>query len=285
MNAKVTCCRGSGGPTVPEAYCGRERPMDSNSERPKPNDLGFGLLRVKMRKSKRRCLLQLIGDLVDTGFHACLIFFAARSAGGSRRADYLVADFDRQCALVGDDIGEVNKAERRVIFQSRDDFTRRHTESACGICFAKAVLSGVRPCVIAADLHDDLAIAPDDGRRHGIAVGLAGGDRGGGDSNGHFGRNILVLEEISTGRLAECGDTRERSSGGEFEHWHWSLPSVAAVMMRPDAASLASVCMARADLNFLGARNNFAPETAKVLGHRLVQASNCSTNQHDERQR
>ena len=56
-------------------------------------------------------LFQLIGDFVDPCFHACFILLTARRAGCARRADDLVADFDRQRTLIGDHVGEVDKAQ------------------------------------------------------------------------------------------------------------------------------------------------------------------------------
>src|ERR1700694_4322343 len=43
--------------------------------------------------------LQLVGDLVDAGLDADLVFFAARSTRSTGRADRLIADLDRQRAL------------------------------------------------------------------------------------------------------------------------------------------------------------------------------------------
>jgi hypothetical protein len=56
----------------------------------------------------------LIGHLVDPGFDASLVLFAARRARSAGCADDLVAHLDRQRALVGYDVGEMDQAERRI---------------------------------------------------------------------------------------------------------------------------------------------------------------------------
>ena len=86
-------------------------------------------------------------------------------------------------------------------FNRVDEIARRRTEGARGISFAETVLGGVRAGVVAADLDDDLAVAADNRRRHRIAIRLAGGDRSSSDGNSHFGRNVLVLEQIGDSGL------------------------------------------------------------------------------------
>src|SRR5258705_9130450 len=56
--------------------------------------------------------LQLIGHFVDPGLDASFVLFTARRARSAGCADDLVADLDRQRALVGYDVGEMDQAER-----------------------------------------------------------------------------------------------------------------------------------------------------------------------------
>jgi hypothetical protein len=56
----------------------------------------------------------LIGHFVDPGLDASLVLFAARRARSAGCADDLVAHLDRQRALVGYDVGEMDQAERRI---------------------------------------------------------------------------------------------------------------------------------------------------------------------------
>src|SRR5262249_27600017 len=58
--------------------------------------------------------LQLIGHFVDPGFDARFVLFAARRARSAGCADDLVAYLNRQRALVGYDVGEMDQAERRI---------------------------------------------------------------------------------------------------------------------------------------------------------------------------
>ena len=58
--------------------------------------------------------LQLIGHFVDPGLDASFVLFTARRARSAGCADDLVADLDRQRALVGYDVGEMDQAERRI---------------------------------------------------------------------------------------------------------------------------------------------------------------------------
>ena len=59
-------------------------------------------------------LLQLIGHLVDPSLDASLVLFAARCARCTGRADDIFTDLDRQRALVGDNVVEMNQTQRRV---------------------------------------------------------------------------------------------------------------------------------------------------------------------------
>ena len=59
-------------------------------------------------------LLQLIGHLVEPGLDACLILFAAWGARCAGRADDVIPDLDRERALVGDDVAQVDQGERRI---------------------------------------------------------------------------------------------------------------------------------------------------------------------------
>jgi hypothetical protein len=65
--------------------------------------------------------------------------------------------------------------------------------------------------VVAAHLHDDLPVAADHGRRHGVAVGLAGLDRGLRDGDGHGSTQVLVVEQL---RDCHRGEDGRKSLGG-----------------------------------------------------------------------
>ena len=58
--------------------------------------------------------LQLIGHFVDPGLDASFVLFTARRARSARCADDLIAHLDRQRALVGYDVGEMDQTERRI---------------------------------------------------------------------------------------------------------------------------------------------------------------------------
>src|ERR1700731_3254692 len=59
--------------------------------------------------------LQLIGHFLDPGLDASLVLFAAGRARSAGCPDDLVAHLDRQRALVGYDVGEMDQAERRIL--------------------------------------------------------------------------------------------------------------------------------------------------------------------------
>jgi len=126
--------------------------MDSGSRaRPKPGHPDFD--QRKIRRSWNASLVQLVGDPIDTRFHAGFILFAAGGTGCAGSSDNLVTDLDRQRALVGNYIGEVDEPERRIVFQPGDEFARRNAEGARGIGFAETVFGSMGAGVIAANLH------------------------------------------------------------------------------------------------------------------------------------
>jgi len=71
----------------------------------------------------------------------------------------------------------------------------------------------VRAGVVAAQLHDHLAVAANDSRRGGKAVRLAGLDRGGGYRQGRSQREVFAGKQLGIGRRGErrgngsCGKT------------------------------------------------------------------------------
>src|SRR5260221_1986913 len=150
--------------------------------------------------AKRPRLLELLGHLVDPGLDAGLVLLAARCARRAGRADGIVTDLDRQRALIGDDVVEMDQAEARVGLQARDQVARGAAESARGVRLAHAVLHRVRPGVVAAHLHERLAVAADHGHRYVVAAGLAGGERGLCDRQGHGRGQVLALEQLRASR-------------------------------------------------------------------------------------
>src|SRR5256886_4041135 len=123
-------------------------------------------------------LLQHAGDFVDSGLDASLVLLLARRAGGAGRADGLLADLDRQRALVRDHVVEVDQAELRVGLEPLHHLAGRDAEGARGIGLAKAVLHGVRARAVAAHLGQHFGVAPDHGHGYRVATGLAGLQRG-----------------------------------------------------------------------------------------------------------
>ena len=88
-------------------------------------------------------LLKLIGNLVESGFDAGLVLFAARSARRTGPANRVVTDFDRQRPLIGDDVIEMNQGERGVGLQTRHDFARGNAERARGVMLFSMVCGPV----------------------------------------------------------------------------------------------------------------------------------------------
>src|SRR5712664_4210612 len=70
-------------------------------------------------------LFQRIRHLVDAGLGADLILLAARRSRNTDRADHVVADLDRQGALGGDHVGEVDEGRGRVVLDALDQLARR----------------------------------------------------------------------------------------------------------------------------------------------------------------
>ena len=101
--------------------------------------------------------------------------FSARGAGST---DDIVADLDRQCALVGDHVGQMNEAEGRIGLEAIGQCAGGTAERTRRVGLAETVLEGVRPGVVTTDLNQDFPVASDDGRRHRVAVRLADLDGG-----------------------------------------------------------------------------------------------------------
>jgi hypothetical protein len=159
-------------------------------------------------------LFQLIRHFVDPGLDASLVLLTARCARCASCTDNFVAYFDRQRTLVGDDVGQMDQTERRISFHPIDHRARGSAESARGIGLAKTVLDSVWSSVVATHLHDDFAVAADYSRRHGVAIGFAGLNRGLRDGYGDGSAKILVAEQLRARHRGEGGgkDTAERAA-------------------------------------------------------------------------
>src|SRR5437868_8137337 len=123
-------------------------------------------------------LFQLVGDLVEPGLGAGLVLVAAGRARYADRADNVIADLDRQPAGGSADITEPQRETGRVFLLPLAELAGRRAEGARRIGLAEAVLDRVRRGVVAAQLHDDLAGAADDGDGDAVALRLAGLARG-----------------------------------------------------------------------------------------------------------
>src|SRR4051812_25100204 len=161
-------------------------------------------------------LFELVGDLVEPRLDAGLVLLAAGSAGDAGRADHVFAGLDRQCAARGGEAGEILRAHLRILLQAVFHLARRDTERARREGLLEAVLHGVRPGPIATDLHDDLAVAPDDRGRHLIAVRLAGRDGGFRDGEGRGSRQVLAGEELRARRRHQ--NAGETDAGQAIQH-------------------------------------------------------------------
>src|SRR5258708_25844853 len=73
-------------------------------------------------------LFQRIRDLVDAGLGADLILLAAGRSGDADRPDHIVANLDRQRALGGDHVAEIDEGPGRVVLDPLDQLARRHAE-------------------------------------------------------------------------------------------------------------------------------------------------------------
>jgi hypothetical protein len=66
-------------------------------------------VRPVMTASRTSCRctpsFQLIGHLVDPGLDASFVLFTAWRPRRAGRTDHLIPELDRECALVGDDVG------------------------------------------------------------------------------------------------------------------------------------------------------------------------------------
>src|SRR5262245_66052409 len=127
-------------PTAP-----RSRPPQSRAR-----DLCVALPR--RRWTSRTPSFELVGDLLDAGLDAGFVLVAAGSAGNADRADHLLADHDRQRAARGGEAGEILRAHLRIFLQPLFHLARRNAEGARREGLLEAVLHGVRPGAVAADL-------------------------------------------------------------------------------------------------------------------------------------
>src|SRR5580692_4183271 len=92
--------------------------------------------------------LQLVGHLVDSSFDASLVLFTAGCTRCAGCADHILSDLDRKRALVGDDVAQMDQAERRIGLHPLDQRAGRETERARGVGFTEAVLESVRPRIV-----------------------------------------------------------------------------------------------------------------------------------------
>src|SRR5262245_22928282 len=171
------------------------------------------------RRRLARTSLQVGGDLLEAGLYAGFVLFAARSAGGAGRADHLLADFDRQRAARGGEAGKILRAHLRILLQSLFHVARGDAEGARGKGLLKAVLHGVRSGTVASDLDQHLAVAPDDGGRHAIAIRCAGGDGGLRDGQRHGGRYVLAGEQLRAGGRGQ-GTGKRDAAAAIRQHRH-----------------------------------------------------------------
>src|SRR5262245_9424880 len=89
---------------------------------------------IRAPSMTRRCceeaLLQVRGDLVDTGLGASLVLVAARCAGNTDGTDGVVADLDRQRALRRNDVGEPQRTGVGVALDAFGEVTGGPAEGA-----------------------------------------------------------------------------------------------------------------------------------------------------------
>src|SRR5258707_1207978 len=117
----------------------------------------------------------------------------------------------------GDDVRQMDQRQLRVRLQALGDLARRHPKGAGRVGLAEAVLHGVRPGVVAAHLEDHLAAAPDDRRRHLVAVGLALLDRGRRDRHRGSERQVLARQQV---RARGPRDGHDQRSDGDMMELH-----------------------------------------------------------------
>src|SRR5712675_2479369 len=108
-------------------------------------------------------LFELVGDLVEPGLGAGLILVAAGRTRHADRADDVLADLDRQPAGGSADIAEPQRETGRVFLLPLPELAGRRAKRPRRIGLAKAVLDRVRRGVVAAQLHNELAGAANDG--------------------------------------------------------------------------------------------------------------------------
>src|SRR3984957_15662319 len=107
----------------------------------------------------------------------------------------------------------MDQAERRISLHPIGQRARWRTERACGVGFAEAVLDGVWPRIVTADLDDDLAVAADHGCRHAVAISFASFDRGLHDGHCDGSGQVLVTHQFRA-RWSGQSAGRGESDGG-----------------------------------------------------------------------
>src|SRR5580692_9876640 len=120
---------------------------------------------------------ELFGDFVEPGLDARLV--DAGRAGDADPGNNLVAEFNRQPAGNGDDVGQgyLLAHHRVVVGEALGVGGGRGAKAARGIGFAPSVLHRMRAGIVGAHRDNDFAGAIDHNGRDGVALGRAAVDR------------------------------------------------------------------------------------------------------------
>ena len=112
----------------------------------------------------------------------------------------------------------MERACRRIGFHGVGEIDGRRSLGAGGPGLLHGVFERVRTGIVAAHRDQHLAAAPKHMDRYVVALRLAGlhGGLGDGDSGGH--RQILVGDELGTGRAGESARERDSGDKGDFLH-------------------------------------------------------------------
>lgn len=140
--------------------------------------------------------LEFGGYFVDAGFGASLVLFTSRRAGNANRADDIVSDLDRQGALSGNHIGQLDGAQGRIFLQALGDFTGWDFECAGRVGLAQTIFKSVRGGTVAADCNQGLAFAANHMHRDVIALLRAAIISGSCDGQGFGRRQILFVKNL-----------------------------------------------------------------------------------------
>ena len=124
----------------------------------------------------------------------------------------------RQRARQGDDVGQMQDiAEYRIGLDALGQRARWTAQSARRVSFAERVFQSVRRRIVAAYLHDNLAVSSDHGRRHCMALGFAGLDRRLRNGYRNGGSEVLVFKKLRERRPSDgagsCDNGDESNPG------------------------------------------------------------------------